>query len=98
MSKFLVSLKLTGYDSLKEKTTAEEFINEQLECSGGGVSITKLNFSYSEIVFMCRKCGHRIYVSKERFIKDWKTPEECPECGEESYEKTELTLEDEVQI
>lgn len=38
MSKFLVNLELTGYDSLKEKITAEEdFINEQLECSGGGV-------------------------------------------------------------
>ena len=38
MSKFLVNLELTGYDSLKEKITAEEdFISEQLECSGGGV-------------------------------------------------------------
>jgi len=87
MSKFLVNLELTGYDSLKEKITAEEdFISEQLECSGGGVSITKLNFSYPQVIFICRKCSHRIYVSKERLIKDWKLPDDCPECGEESYE------------
>lgn len=32
-------------------------------------------------VFVCRKCGHNLYVGKERLKKIFKT--DCPSCGEE---------------
>ena len=40
-----------------------------------------------DLVFTCRKCGHLLYVPKERMDKIESLPEyDCPECGEEGYE------------
>lgn len=70
MSKFLVNLEFDGYDSLEEKIiTEEEFIGDQLNCSGGGVSITKLDFSTPDLVFICRKCEHNLFVNKKKIYQ-----------------------------
>lgn len=38
-----------------------------------------------DYIFQCRKCGHLLYVDKEKFYKNCKL-QDCPECGEEEYE------------
>lgn len=37
-----------------------------------------------DYIFLCKKCGHNLYITKDKIIKLLKT--DCPECGEESYE------------
>ena len=41
-----------------------------------------------QLILICRKCGHRLYVSKwDRELKIKKTLEgDCPDCGEEGFE------------
>lgn len=37
-----------------------------------------------ELIFICKKCGHNLYVDPVKVKKLFKI--DCPECGEESYE------------
>lgn len=41
-----------------------------------------------DLVFKCRKCGHNVFIEKQRFInKPSKIAEyDCLDCGEEGYE------------
>jgi len=37
-----------------------------------------------DIVFICRKCEHNLFISKEELKKIWDLPNtDCPFCGEE---------------
>lgn len=44
-----------------------------------------------DFIFKCYKCGHQVYIAKEKAIKMLKT--DCPECGEEPYNNWILTNE-----
>lgn len=37
-----------------------------------------------DIVFICGKCGHNLFVDAKKWQKILKT--DCPECGEEAHE------------
>jgi len=37
-----------------------------------------------DLVFICRKCEHNLFIEKEKFIKKCDLPD-CPNCGEEGY-------------
>ena len=37
----------------------------------------------SQFIFQCYKCGHFVFVAKEKIMKILKT--DCPECGEEPF-------------
>lgn len=40
----------------------------------------------NDIIFICKKCRHNLYVSnKKGWIKKMLTAD-CPNCGEEAYE------------
>jgi len=44
-----------------------------------------------DLIFICKKCGHNIYVSLDKIRKLLKT--ECPACGEEAYDLWILSYE-----
>lgn len=37
-----------------------------------------------DLIFVCQKCEHQVYVNKSKVMKILKN--DCPECGEEPYE------------
>jgi DNA replicative helicase MCM subunit Mcm2 (Cdc46/Mcm family) len=37
-----------------------------------------------DFIFLCKKCGHNLYVERKKIHLVLKT--DCPNCGEESYE------------
>ena len=85
MPKFIVDLNLDGYNSEPEMDLAcEEFIKETLDITTSSVKVKKINLDKEDFVFLCRKCGHELYIEKEKLLIESDLCD-CPECGEEGY-------------
>ena len=49
----------------------------------------------TDVVFMCRKCGHLLFVTTITLEKFGEVSEmDCPNCGEEGYENWILSRTD----